>query len=100
MRRERDRMAAEMAGLENAPAGGVDGNVKEAVDRLWNLAEELGKAPPARLRELVRRMVRRIDLWFDKKRVGPRFVCPLLTGIIDLRPDPSFYRLDSRGDRI
>ena len=99
IRRERDRLGAELVNLEDHAPADLEADVEATVDRLWTLADELGKANPARLRELIRRMVSRIDLWFDAKQIGPRVKRPFSKGCIDLRPDPLFFRLVSRGDR-
>jgi hypothetical protein len=101
MRRERERLARELDDLEQPrdPAD-IEAEVEAAVSRLWTLAEELGQADPARLRELIRRMVARIELHFDHIQRGPRVECPLSKGTIDLRPDPILFRLVSRGDWI
>ena len=76
--RERDRLGAELVALEDHAPADLEADVEATVDRLWTLADELGKANPARLRELVRRMVARIDLWFDAKQIGPRVERPFL----------------------
>ena len=62
------------------------------------MGDELDKADPARLRELMRRMVSRIDLWFAEEKQGKRTVHPLAKGTIDLRPDPVFSKVVSRGE--
>jgi site-specific DNA recombinase len=101
MKRERDRLAAELQQLEASPAPvDLEAEADAVVDKLWTLAEELQNAEPARLRELIRRMVARIDLWFDHVPKGNRVECPLSRGMIELRPDQISYRLVSRGDWI
>ena len=101
MRKERERLARrleELESLECPEVDDVEALVDQAVDRLWSIVEELDKAEPARLRELIRRMVHRIDLWFDHVPKGKRVECPLSRGTIQLRPDPVLFRLDNRGD--
>ena len=99
MKRERDRLAAELEQLEASVAPmDVEAEADAVVDKLWTLADELQRADPARLRELIRRMVARIDLWLDHVPKGNRVECPLSRGVIELRPDEISYRLDSRGD--
>ena len=100
LRKERDRLAKELTEWEPVPAPDLEAQADAAVDRLWTLCEELQKAPPARLRELVRQMVSRIRLRFGRKRQGRRTTYPFLGGKVDLRPDPVLYRLVSRGDWI
>jgi site-specific DNA recombinase len=98
LRRERDRVADE---LEAVPEPiDVEATADEAIDRLWSLADELQKARPERLRELLRRMVARIDLHFDRVQRGKRLECPFSNGTIHLRPDPAMCRVVSRGDWI
>jgi site-specific DNA recombinase len=99
MKRERDRLAAELEQLvASAKPVDLEAEADAVVDKLWTLADELQHADPARLRELVRRMVARIDLWFDRVPKGNRVECPLSRGVIELRPDEISYRLDNRGD--
>ena len=98
LRRDRDRMASELTALSETDPVDLESEVEATVDRLWRLADELEKPDPARLRELIRRMVVRIDLWFDAKQNGPRVERPLSKGCIDLRPDPLLFKLVSRGD--
>ncbi len=94
-------MAAELDQLKVAtnPVD-LEAEVDAVVDHLWTLHEEFGEAKPARLRELIHRMVSRIDLHFDHVQKGSRVECPLSRGTIDLRPDPILYRLVNRGDKI
>jgi hypothetical protein len=99
MKRERDRLAAELQQLEASTAPvDLEAEADAVVDKLWTLAEELQNAEPARLRELIRRMVARIDLWFDHVPKGNRVECPLSRGMIELRPGQVSYRLVSRGN--
>ncbi len=85
-----------------ALTGAAVGNYMDKQQRQLeqSLAEELQNAEPARLRELIRRMVARIDLWFDHVPKGNRVECPLSRGMIELRPDQISYRLVSRGDPL
>ena len=100
LRRDRDRLAAELDGMSGSEPTDVEGAADAAVDRLWNLAEELRQAKPVRLRELLHRMVARIDLHFDRINKGTRTECPFSSGSIELRPDPILCSLVSRGDWI
>ena len=98
LRKERDRLTKELSDWEPVPAPDLEAQADAAVDQLWALCEELQKAPPARLRELVRQMVSRIRLRFGKKKQGRRTIYPFLGGKVELRPDPVLYRQNSRGD--
>jgi len=95
MRRERDRLAGELTAMESLKPTDVPAEADRIVDRLWSLGRELEKAKPARLRELVRRMVARVDLWFDSVQKRTRTEHPFLRGCIDLRPDPSLVVFNS-----
>jgi len=101
-RRERDRLAGELEAMERTKPTNIESEADAAVDRLWTLRSELDRAKPARLRELVRRMVARIDLHFDAVPKRTRTEHPFREGFIDLRPDPSLvvYNSVSRGDWI
>ncbi len=101
MRRDRDRLVSQVSDLEGAAAPvDVAAEADAAVDRLWGLAEELEKAPPVRVRELVRRMVARVELRFGRVEKAKRVECPFLKGRIELRPDPLLCSPVSRGDWI
>jgi DNA invertase Pin-like site-specific DNA recombinase len=100
MRVERDRVAAELASLE---AAGQASDLDELADRkaraLWTLGQELGSADPARLREILRSVVDRIELHFGRIEKGTRVECPFSHGIIRLRPDPIMLGPEHRGEK-
>ena len=93
-------IARELSEWEPAPVINLELEADTVVDRLWTLGEELQEAPPARLRELVRQMVTRIDLRFNRTKQGRRTLYPFAGGKVSLRPSPLMYRLVSRGDWI
>ena len=100
-RKERDRLAAETATHTRAAGPhNIEAEADAAVDRLWTLANDLQGTDPARLREVIRRMVGRIELWFDHVPHGKRVECPLSKGRIELQPSVVFFGQASRGDRI
>jgi DNA invertase Pin-like site-specific DNA recombinase len=100
VRRQRDRLAGELARADAATEHvDVDAVADRIVSRLSGLADELETAPPDRMRELLRRLVGRIELWFDHVPRGKRVECPLSRGSIELRQDRVLFGLDSRGDR-
>jgi site-specific DNA recombinase len=97
LRRERDQLAQRLK--DSAPAKvDVEAVADSVANRLWTLAEELTTAPPSRLREVVRRMVDRIDLRFEQTKWGRKSVSRFASGTIDLRPDSDLYKLVSRGN--
>lgn len=100
LRRERDRLSQELDAIQAATTTDVESQIDGAMDMLWRLHEELVSAPPARLRELLRRMVSRIDVWFEPVQQPKRLIRRICRGAIGLRPDPILIRLVSRGDRI
>lgn len=101
LRRQRDRLADELSRAEAVTdPGDIEAQADMLVERLWTLGEELQSAEPCRLRELLHRLVGRIELWFDHVPRGQRVECPLARGTIDLRQDRALFGLDSRGDRI
>ena len=94
-----ERAAAELSRTEAARRPiDLDAEADAVVDRLWGLGEELQQADPARLRELLRRMVERIELRFKHVPKGKRVECPLTGGEIRLHPE--FFCSVNRGDRI
>jgi DNA invertase Pin-like site-specific DNA recombinase len=92
-RKERDHVATELAAYakQSRPAD-IEAEADATVDRLWTMADELDldNAEPARLREVIRRMVSRIDLWFEHVPQGKRTLCPLAKGTIELQADEMF----------
>jgi DNA invertase Pin-like site-specific DNA recombinase len=102
MRKERDRVVAQLAALERTTdAGDVEADTERTVARLWELSDDLQtKIPPARLREVVHQLVDRIDLYFDRLPLGERERCPFSKGSLQLRPGLVMFRHDYRGDWI
>lgn len=100
LRKERDRLADRLTEARPIRRDDLEAQADALVDRLWTLTQELGEAPPPRLREIVRRMVSRIDLRFRQEKWGRKTVSRFDAGEIVLRPDSDLYKLVSRGDWI
>jgi hypothetical protein len=103
MRRDRDRLADQLAALDRAAGqqGNAAADADRATDRLWALSEELQDSiPPARMRELLRNLSGRIDLYFDRMQHGRRTECPVSRGTMHCLPVNDLYRLECRGDPI
>ena len=103
VRRDRDRLADQLAALDRAAGqqGNAAADTDRAADRLWALSEELQDSiPPARMRELLRNLVGRIDLYFDRVQHGQRTECPVSRGAMHCVPVNELYRLECRGDAI
>ena len=66
MRREQERVAEQLQALERRgkPAD-IEAEAEKAAKRLLSMEQELDLAPPARLRELLGRMVGAVNLFFD-----------------------------------
>jgi DNA invertase Pin-like site-specific DNA recombinase len=93
LRAERDRLAAELreAEAQDEPAHDIEATVRKAVDRLRTLGEHLSDADPRRLREVMRQMIARIDLYYERpadRRWRARF--RLDKGVGKLRPQVGF----------
>lgn len=100
MKRQRDRLEAELADLERRnTVADQEGEVDAIVDRLWRLDQELQDATPARLRELLGRMVQRIELKFELIPRGKRVECKAAGGMVLVHP-ASIYGSANRGDMI
>jgi DNA invertase Pin-like site-specific DNA recombinase len=100
IRRERDRLSGELAELEQQRPDDVENAAKETADGLWKLAESLQQAKPTKLREVLSRIIARIDLTFGRKEKSTRVECPFSNGVMYLRPDSLLTSLVSRGDWI
>ena len=102
LKRQRENVQDELHRVEAAGRPqDTDAQIEAAVARLWRLGEDLGKAEPARRREVFRLLVDRIELRFDHVNRGKRVECPLNSGEIHLRTgEGSIFSSVSRGDRI
>lgn len=99
MKRERERVQCELQQSELAAAPvAVDVEAKRVAAKLWTLADELDKADPARVRELFKQFVSRIDLRFDHVQRGKRMECPFSKGEITL--NQAMFPIVSRGEPI
>jgi site-specific DNA recombinase len=101
MKRQWQRAEAELAAAQAARRPlDIEAEAEAAVDRIWRLGEELSNAAPARRREVLRRMVSRIELRFDHVQRGKRLECPFRQGMIRLRTDGEIFGSVNRGDWI
>jgi DNA invertase Pin-like site-specific DNA recombinase len=101
MKREREQLERQLQDAKQAGAPrDITEEARRIVEQVLTLDQELGAAPPARVRELLRRAVGRVNLWFEHVQRGKRVECPLVRGEIVLRRDPLFFGLVSRDDRI
>jgi site-specific DNA recombinase len=96
---ERERLRAELAGLENAPSvqsSGADLGAKAeaAIDQLHGLRERIKTANPEHVREVLRQTVSRVECWFEHVPYGKKGKQQsiLTRGLIHLRPDIAVYR--------
>jgi hypothetical protein len=98
LRNERDRVGAELTAVDMAAKPiDVESEAERVTARLDSLSADLNeKVDPATLREVVRRMVDRIDLFFDRVPRGKRVNCPLSKGVINLRRDSTIFSLECR----
>lgn len=101
LRAQRDRLADDLERLTAASGKGKATSLDAKVEAMWRLANEISRAEPARVREVLRRMVERIDLSFARVPKGGRVFYPLASGTIAYRPDGEIYsRPVNRGDWI
>ena len=87
LRRERDRLATQIKAVDRTKSADIEADVKAALDKMWALADEIDMAQLARLRELICRMVSRIELYFDSKPKGNRVERPFSKGCFTLREE-------------
>ncbi|MEX2138583.1 MAG: recombinase family protein [Pirellulales bacterium] len=99
MRDERRRLAAELEADNRKTAPKATRSDPEAhARRLWSLHLQFDKADPKTLRELLRRMVSRIDLWFERQQSGKKEFTRCVRGVVSLRPDPDLWGTDGADD--
>jgi site-specific DNA recombinase len=89
---KRGKLQGQLEALENPPDVEVlEEKVAAAEAQLWRLRDALGDADAADLRAVLHEVVSKIELRWDCARAkvtkGGRRRCPLLRGIIYLRPD-------------
>jgi DNA invertase Pin-like site-specific DNA recombinase len=99
MKKDRERLLMELRSAEIA-CGPVDveSEARARAERLWTLTEEIQEADPARVRELLRNLVSRIELHFEHVQRGKRLECPFSHGEIQL--NPAMFNCANRGERI
>jgi hypothetical protein len=93
LRGERERLAAGLSDAEarRGPELDIEGTVKKAVDRLRTLAERLQEVDPKRLREVLRQMFVRVDLYYQPlEGRTKRSPFRLEKGVAQLRPQVQF----------
>ena len=98
IKRERDQVAAELQQAELAAKPlDVTKSARQLARKAWTLADELQKAEPARLRELLQRAVERVELSYTVKQRGKKREYHPTSGKVVFRELSGFA---SRGDRI
>jgi DNA invertase Pin-like site-specific DNA recombinase len=94
MREERKRLAKELAASTKGDnAVDVEAMAEAAIDRLWTLSAEFEKANPAQLKELLRRIVSKVELFFDEHRTAQRTFYRCVRGIVQLQPAATYLGL-------
>jgi hypothetical protein len=87
--KKRDRLNREMATAQKAQAVPLDQTealVEKAVDRLYELRQELETATPKKVGEILRQLVSRVDLFFEPGTFKGKPCYRFLKGAINLRP--------------
>jgi site-specific DNA recombinase len=100
LRRERDALAEQLATMETAGRQDVEQLVDESVARLMELGTLLNQTDPHSLREIIRRVVKRIDLHYEHTKRGKRTLCRMTKGRIELQHDPLSFSLVSPGTQL
>ena len=74
MKREQQQLEQEMRGLQPAAKKeqAMAAQIDELADKAWQLVEELQQADPARVRELLRQAIERVELSFTTTQQGKR----------------------------
>ena len=97
-RGERQDLQARLETLQR-PQEAVGLNVEEMVDQIMGelatLRERLHEADPALLRETLREMVVKVELWFHRVPKRKTEKSELVRGLIHLRPESQFIKLVS-----
>ena len=100
--KERDELRKQLQAHQRPQAGTV-ANVDEMVEaitgELQTLRESLNESDPGLLRAALKRLVSKVELWFDFKQTkyGDRIQAVPRRGLIHLRPDLQIVKLVSGG---
>jgi site-specific DNA recombinase len=84
----RDQLARELEGLDReqqTSAEDVEAQVDRAIERLFEMKQELEQAPPERLRAVLKKLIVRVDLYFEEPG-RPRQWFRFSKGVVRLRP--------------
>jgi len=93
-------LAGELDDIERTDCdANLDAQAEQILESLWTMHAGLEYGgDPSRRRELLRRVIDRIDLHFDSVQKGKRSSHPCSKGDIHLRHDPRFFGHVSRGE--
>lgn len=72
MRKDHKRLSDELAAIAQIAPADIDQEAEALVDRLWSLEKEINSVEPSRLREVFKRMLVRVDLWFEQTMEGEK----------------------------
>jgi DNA invertase Pin-like site-specific DNA recombinase len=86
---KRAGLQREMAELSRPPLTEADlaARIDQAAGRLADLDKVIHGAPPARVREVMREAVSRVECWFDRVPFGNKLRSVITRGVIHLWPD-------------
>jgi DNA invertase Pin-like site-specific DNA recombinase len=103
LRHERDGLALDLRDAEarGEPEVDVEATVEEAVGRLRTLGERMNEADPVRLRHVLRQMIARIDLYYERPEGRKRRAWfRLEKGIVKLKPQVEFAGCAAASPRL
>jgi hypothetical protein len=101
LKRQRDHAREQLRAIEtaNGPATATD-EAETTIARPGRLGNDLLNGEPARRREVYRELIDKNELRCEKKPLGKRTECPLLSGLIFLRTgEGGIFGSVSRGGR-
>jgi len=97
-RRERDALRAQLEILQQpqkAASADLDAMVDRAIGELETLGQRLHEADPVLLRQALREMISKVELWFRRVRKLKTERSELVRGLIHLRPELKSVKLVS-----
>ncbi len=97
MKRDREQIEQQLKRIQKPPAINIEKQIKQLADKVWSLMDELQKAEPARVRELLQRAIDRVELSFTARQQGKRRTYHATGGKVVFRGLSGFA---SRGDWI
>jgi site-specific DNA recombinase len=99
LRNEREQLARDLDAAERAAGASptdIDGRIAAAIDALRDLQERLDAASPDQIREVLRQMVTKVELFFESVPKRKKTFHKVVRGVVRLRPQQDVTSIKER----